>query len=242
MDGNFAGNCVTGIGGTYTPASTIPAGATFYLRWKDPDDASSDHALAIDDFSITITLVPTPQYWDVNGSIAGTGGPGTWDTATANWNPSSAGTGTPQTFNSANEAIFGGTAGTVDIDVGGVTANAGLEFDVTGYTVQTGPLTLGSGSFVSVTTGGDSAAINSKVSGANGLVKNGSGTLVLGAANDYTGNTDINGGTLSISSDGNLGNTANDITLNGATLQATASVNLDAGRDLTGTGTLDIGS
>lgn len=59
LDGNASANRITGIGGTYTPASPIPSGATFYFRWTDPDDASSDNAIAVDDFTMTVTLAPT---------------------------------------------------------------------------------------------------------------------------------------------------------------------------------------
>ena len=63
-----------------------------------------------------------------------------------------------------------------------------------------------------------------------GLIKNGGGTLVLQGGNGYFGPTTINGGTLSISSNNNLGDIASGaaLTLNGgATLIATASLDLD---------------
>ena len=53
LDGNASANRITGIGGTYTPASTIANGVTFYLRWVDSDNSGSDAANAIDNFSIT---------------------------------------------------------------------------------------------------------------------------------------------------------------------------------------------
>ena len=71
------------------------------------------------------------------------------------------------------------------------------------------------------------------------LTKSGSGTLVLGGNNDYSGVTSVTGGALSVSSDANLGAvpttfTANDITLsNGATLVATASFALNLNRGIT---------
>jgi len=70
------------------------------------------------------------------------------------------------------------------------------------------------------------------VSNAGGVVKYGAGTLTLSGANTYTGKTAVNAGTLSISSKGNLGPnpgslTADQLTLNGGTLKATANVSLD---------------
>jgi autotransporter-associated beta strand protein len=50
------------------------------------------------------------------------------------------------------------------------------------------------------------------------------GTLTLTGNNTYTGGTSINGGILSISSDGNLGGAAGGLTLAGGTLQTTATM------------------
>ena len=60
LDGNLAANRTTGLGGTLTGVN-IANGATFYLRWIDPDSAGSDNLLAIDDFSLTATLIPEPS-------------------------------------------------------------------------------------------------------------------------------------------------------------------------------------
>lgn len=64
-------------------------------------------------------------------------------------------------------------------------------------------------------------------------------TITLGSANNsYHGNTTISSGTLSISSDANLGSvptgvTANSITLGGGTLETTASFTLNSNRGIT---------
>ena len=63
LDGNLAANRVTSIGGVYVPSSQIAPSSTFYLRWADADDGGSDHGIAIDDFSLSISLVPEPGTW-----------------------------------------------------------------------------------------------------------------------------------------------------------------------------------
>jgi fibronectin-binding autotransporter adhesin len=80
-------------------------------------------------------------------------------------------------------------------------------------------------------------------SGATTLTKSGTGTWVLGGANTYTGGTNLNGGTLRISSDGNLGGTSGPVTFNGGTLETTATLTLNAARVVTigsGGGTFDV--
>jgi outer membrane autotransporter protein len=62
------------------------------------------------------------------------------------------------------------------------------------------------------------------MSGSGSLTKSGSATLLLTGANTYGGGTMINGGTLSVSADANLGNAAGALIFGGGTLQTTASV------------------
>jgi len=76
----------------------------------------------------------------------------------------------------------------------------------------------------------DSLTINSAIvaNGANAFTKSGQGTLTLGAANIYTGQTYLNGGVTSISSNANLGlqTTGAALNINNATLRVTADVGL----------------
>ena len=59
---------------------------------------------------------------------------------------------------------------------------------------------------------GSSATFDSKLLGANGLVKNGDGLLVLNnTGNNYTGTTLVNAGTLQIGSGANILPTATDL-------------------------------
>lgn len=60
---------------------------------------------------------------------------------------------------------------------------------------------------------GKTATISAIIQGTVGLVKSGTGTLILSGANTYTGTTAINLGTLQVNSGGTLGNTANALTM-----------------------------
>ena len=57
VDGNGAGK-VTGVGGTV--ATTWAAGSTLWLRWVELNDVGSDHGLAIDNLSFSVSAVPEP--------------------------------------------------------------------------------------------------------------------------------------------------------------------------------------
>ncbi|HVM51098.1 MAG TPA: autotransporter-associated beta strand repeat-containing protein, partial [Candidatus Acidoferrum sp.] len=140
---------------------------------------------------VPLGTVGTAQYWDT-GSIGGTGA---WDATSLNWNPNSDGSGTPATYSPVGLAVFGGAPGTVSVDPGGVTVNGGMQFDVSGYTVQGGTLTLGTAPFIWITNGA-SVAINCALSGTNGLVLPVAGTLTLGApVTSLTGRVTLAGGT-----------------------------------------------
>ncbi len=174
----------------------------------------------------------TPNYFDTNGSVAGigiNGGTSVWDTTTTNWNPVVAGTGTPKLFDSTQTAYFGasgsGTAGPVSVDAAGVNANNGIQFDVTGYTINGGAITMGGATpTITVTNMNDSATVSSKISGSLGLTKAGAGTLILDAANDFTGAVNLSAGTLSVGSDGNLGAASNALVFAGGTLKTTGAI------------------
>ena len=226
---SLTGITITSSGlGAYTPTYSVSGGALLV--------------------SFSNVSAPTPNYFDTNGSAAGIGINGAsavWDTTTTNWNPVSAGDGTAKVFDPAQTVYFGasggGAAGLVAVDAGGVSANLGVEFDVTGYTLGGGAITLGGATpTVTVPTAVHTATINSTVSGISGLTKAGNGTLILGGANSFTGTVNINGGTLSVGSDGNLGAAANALSFGGGKLVTTAA--LAAARAMTistGGGTFD---
>ncbi|WP_025039889.1 autotransporter domain-containing protein [Nitrosospira briensis] len=169
--------------------------------------------------------------WDANDAAAGTGGSGTWDTSSSNWLN---GTGSQPWQNSAfDNAIFGGTSGTVTlstpIDVHNITYNA------SDYVINGSILTLG-GDGPSIIVNSQMATINSNLGGSSGLRKGGTGTLVLTADNPgFSGVTTVTAGTLRLDNSGALGasTTASDLVLNKG---STFFFNTDFTHDYTLTG------
>ena len=70
---------------------------------------------------------------------------------------------------------------------------------------------------------GNSFAFANPISGTGGLVITGNGATYLTAANTYSGGTYLNGGTLSVAADNNLGDATGGLTFDGGTLQLTSS-------------------
>jgi len=61
LDGNLPANRVTGIGGTFTPATPIPDGGSFFLNWFDRNDGGNDTQRAIDDLTVTVPIGVAPE-------------------------------------------------------------------------------------------------------------------------------------------------------------------------------------
>ncbi|WNL44325.1 autotransporter outer membrane beta-barrel domain-containing protein [Dyella sp. BiH032] len=197
------------------------------------------------------------RYWDVNSGSAGSGGTGTWNTVAPYWNAASDGVAGPfYTWDNASldNAIFAGTAGTVTLGAP-ITANA-LTFNTAGYTLTGGTLAL-AGTTPTIT---GAATINSVIAGSAGLSKAGGGTLVLSGTNTFSGGVNVNGGSLSITTDGALGAAGNGVTMAAGTglvatgaLASTRLVTLNGGTvslggagvgaaRFTGTGSLSMAS
>ena len=91
---------------------------------------------------------------------------------------------------------FAGSDSTWTVTVNGTQNVDSLAFLNSGYTLTDGTLNFGTKPGVLVAAG-KNATINSIISGSPGLSKYGTGILVLGGSNTYTGPTVINAGTIS---------------------------------------------
>lgn len=172
-------------------------------------------------FNDVIGVMPATDgpYW---APLAGGGGAGTWSSTSQVWAALPVTQGTlAQKF--GVPLVFAVTAGQILID-GTVSANAGLQFTVGGYSLDPGTSTPklsltgadAAANTVSVSTG--TTTISVDVTGSSGLTKAGTGTLVLSStANSYGGGTMLSAGTLRIADLGSLG--SGNVTFGGGTLQ-----------------------
>lgn len=191
------------------------------------------------------------RYWDVNGTTAGSGGTGIWNLTNLSWGPSGDGTTGPfaSAWNNAalDDAIFGGTAGTVTLGAP-ITAH-NLSFNTSGYILTGNTLTL-AGASPTITTNMTStgfARIASIIAGTAGLTKAGDGTLQLtNTGNTFSGGILLTGGTLHGSSDATLGQAGNAITtaaganvalrIDGVSTQRSVTIGNGGNLTLSGTG------
>ncbi|MBV8275365.1 MAG: autotransporter-associated beta strand repeat-containing protein, partial [Verrucomicrobia bacterium] len=91
---------------------------------------------------------------------------------------------------------------------GGITSNKAVTLNALG------------GTFLADAT--TSSTLSGVIGGAGSFTMSGSGTLALTATNTYSGGTNLNGGTLAVNSDANLGTGA--LSFNGGTLEALAGI------------------
>lgn len=208
----------------------------FRLYSYDADSSSSGNAGLQGPFTFTGTVNTPALSWYADG--VNPGGTGTWSTTASNWFDSAS--SNIVVWGSSNQATFGGSGGTVTVAPGGITAASGLDF-LAAYTLAGDAITLGSGgNAISVTSGVTTVMSNELAGTVAGLTKVGTGTLVLAGSNSFSGGpVTISAGTLSLADDSALGNTNNDLVVNG-TLRTTATASLSAGRDVSGSGSYDI--
>ena len=147
---------------------------------------------------------------------------------------------------SGGTTINGGTvvinsSANLGANTGGLTLNAGTLEIATGFT-STRALALGNAASTIQVDSGQTFIVNTAaITGTGVLNKTGAGTIVLGAANTYSGGTVVSAGTLQISASERIANTS-DLTVSGGTFdvqtfsETVGTVTLSSG-SITGTGT-----
>ncbi|MCK4624995.1 MAG: autotransporter-associated beta strand repeat-containing protein, partial [Phycisphaerae bacterium] len=204
-----------------------------------------------DNASVVVTYIApdtfSDLYWDTNGTTAGIGGTGNWDTATTNWSETEAGTGPMDAWSntSADKTIANVIQSVVDQTVTlttGITASeiklsAPGAMTITGNTLTlVAPYLSGSaGSPVLTTLTSDTdVTINSVIAGTAGLKKAGAGNVTLDAVNTYSGMTYVTGGTLVVANNDALGATGagNGVEASGGALGLPGGITLPAGEDI----------
>ncbi|MFJ0795991.1 autotransporter-associated beta strand repeat-containing protein, partial [Bordetella bronchiseptica] len=115
----------------------------------------------------------------------------------------------------ARDANLGAAAGAVTLDGGTLAASAG-------FTSARG-VTIGAGNGAMSVASGASLDWQGLIGGTGALIKEGAGTLVLGNDNQYGGGTTVNGGTVQVARDANLGAAAGTVALNDARLASTGT-------------------
>ncbi|WP_206185540.1 autotransporter-associated beta strand repeat-containing protein, partial [Sphingosinicella sp. CPCC 101087] len=158
------------------------------------------------------------RYWDANSTTPGAGGAGTWDTTSLRWSTDGNGTGglydRPWQNARLDNAIFAGTAGTVNLSVPITVHN--ITFNTANYTLTGNTLTL-AGTTPTITVNSGTSTINSVITGTQGLTKAGAGGLTLGGANTFSGGVRVDAGTLFLNAASSF---TGNITVNGGTLRA----------------------
>ena len=131
----------------------------------------------------------------------------------------------------ARDANLGGAAGTVALNGGTLAASASFS--------SARGVTIGAGNGAMSVASGASLDWQGLIGGTGALIKEGAGTLVLGNDNQYGGGTTVNGGTVQVARDANLGAAAGTVALNDARLASTGTFSTARAATLTGNGTFD---
>ena len=142
------------------------------------------------------------------------------------------------------------------LGTGGVTLadRRGATLDLNGYDQTIGSLSGGGwrggrveltdGATLTTGTDGTDTTFSGRITGSGGLTKVGDGTFRLLGNNSYTGGTEVDGGTLFVRSDSNLGDASGGLTLDGGTLSIGWTREFDTNRAVTlgeRNGTIEVG-
>lgn len=220
LDGNLAENRRADISKEVLLGAPLANGESLWVIWVDPDNAGTDHGLAIDNVRFSAVTSTGSDVTRGAGNI---------------FSPNSFG---GNAFSADDNAVFAGSPASMTLN-GQVTA-ASLKFTSTGHILSGGASdSLQVTGAISVTDEFSSVEISGVLAGTSGLTKIGAGRLLLSGANTYSGSISVIEGVLAVLNDASLGSAENDLTLAGGTLAAAgSSLSLGAGRTISGSGVI----
>ncbi len=162
-----------------------------------------------------------------------------------------------------NIGVFGGSSGTLNLNVGGTLRTGGSDgiasaadtatinfnggtLDIINSNFDTvDTITLGTGTTSTIDTNTFGATFAGAIAGNGGFTKDGSGTLLLTTANTYTGSTTITTGTLALGADGTIAASSGVDLGTAGILDLTAKSSgfaFGASQTLSGAGTINLAS
>ena len=223
---NYGGTLTNGI----MTIGTVPSGVT-------PGALTIQTSVA-NQVNLVVSGTSLLEFWDgpnvvENGAV--TGGTGTWDNTTTNWTVAD---GSSNSAWKQGFAVFEGTAGTVTL-AQNVTM-AGLQFVTNGYLItssNSSMITAAAGTILEANTG-VSGTIGVPIVGAGDVTAAGPGTVILAAANTYTGGTTISGGILQLGNGGTAGSVVGAIVNNGTLALDRSDAGMILSGVISGSGTL----
>jgi autotransporter-associated beta strand protein len=180
-----------------------------------PSGQSYSLSSSVDPGFIDLVVAVGPVFLTWNNT-GGTGDGVNWDTTNQNWNngsgPSLYSDGLAVTFNDTNNGHYAVTLNTTVMPLSTTVSNNSNTYTISG-------------------TGG--------IGGSGGLTKSGAGAFTISTVNTYTGNTVVNGGTMTIAAGGSIAS-PNVTVASGATLNAVGSLATTA--NVTSAGTVTFGA
>jgi fibronectin-binding autotransporter adhesin len=236
---------------TYSGATIISSG-TLQLGDGTEDGSIASSTSITNNSTVLYNLIGSSSYANVisgSGTLTKTGA-GTLTLSGSNTYTGQT-TISGGTLGVSSNANLGAVATGATINLNGGTLQAStndITLDNSGENKRGIVLGSGGGTFDTATSN-KTLTVTGAISGSGALTKTGAGNLTLTGLNTYTGATIVNGGTLNIAADRCLGTapetiTAGQLVLNGSTLAATDSFELNSNRgvQLAATSTLDVAS
>lgn len=226
FDQNFAGSYINTIAGsghvtitgggsvTFTGPNSYTGGTTIDVGSTLVGSASTIPGDVVDNGNLTLNQLSDGTF---NGVISGTGSLTVNEVGSATLTLTGA-----NTYSGGTTVVNGrlkGTTTSLQGNINLVNPSAFVDFD------QNTP-----GTYAGILSG--SGGVNINQDGGNGII-------TFTGINTYTGNTTLYGGTLSVSSDANLGAPSSNVVFNGGTLQFTSSLTSARNMILNTNGTID---